>query len=44
MREEILSILEKNSKIDLNELAVLIGTTTENVFNEITSMENEGVI
>ena len=44
MREEILSILEKNSKIDLNELAVLLGTTTENVFNEITSMENEGVI
>ena len=44
MREEILSILEKNSKIDLKELAVLLGTTVENVFNEITSMENEGII
>lgn len=44
MREEILSILEKNSKIDLNELAVLLGTTSENVFNEIAAMEKEGVI
>ena len=44
MREGILSILEKNSKIDLNELAVLLGTTGENVFNEITAMEKEGVI
>lgn len=44
MREEILSILEKNSKIDLKELAVLLGTTSENVFNEITAMEKEGVI
>ena len=44
MREEILSLLEKNSKIDINELAVLLGTTAENVFNEITAMENEGII
>ena len=44
MREEILSLLEKNSKIDINELAVLLGTTAENVFNEITTMENEGII
>lgn len=44
MREEILSLLEKNSKIDINELAVLLGTTDENVFNEITAMENEGII
>ena len=44
MREEILSILEKNSKIDLKELAVLLGTTVENVFNEITTMENDGII
>ena len=44
MREQILSILEKNSKIDIHELAILLGTTDETVFNEITSMEKEGVI
>jgi DNA-binding Lrp family transcriptional regulator len=44
MREEILSVLEKNSKIDIKELAILLGTNEETVFNEITDMENEGVI
>lgn len=44
MREEILSILEKNSKIDIKELAVMLGTNEETVFNEITDMEREGII
>lgn len=44
MREEILSVLEKNSKIDIKEIAIMLGTTEENVFNEITAMENEGII
>ena len=44
MREEILSIIEKNSKIDLKEIAVMLGTNEETVFNEITAMENEGII
>lgn len=44
MREEILSVLEKNSKIDIKELAIMLGESEENVFNEITAMENEGII
>ena len=44
MREEILSVLEKNSKIDIKELAVILGENEETVFNEITAMENEGII
>ena len=44
MREEILSVLEKNSKIDIKELAVMLGTNEETVFNEITDMEREGII
>ncbi|MGN0013834.1 MAG: Lrp/AsnC family transcriptional regulator [Candidatus Gastranaerophilaceae bacterium] len=44
MREEILSVLEKNSKIDIKEIAIMLGETEESVFNEITAMENEGII
>ncbi len=44
MREEILSVLEKNSKTDLKDLAVMLGTNVETVFNEITTMEKEGII
>ena len=44
MREEILSVLEKNSKTDLKDLAVMLGTNVETVFNEITTMEREGII
>ena len=31
MREELLSIIEKNSRIGLNELAVLLGQKEEDV-------------
>ncbi|MBQ8459278.1 Lrp/AsnC family transcriptional regulator [bacterium] len=44
MREELLSIIEKNSRIDFKELAVLLGATEEEVFNEITALEKEGII
>ncbi len=44
MREEILSILEKNSRIDLKELAVMIGKDEIEVINEIAKMEQEGII
>ena len=33
MRDELLSILEKNSRIDFNELAILLGTTEEKIYN-----------
>ena len=44
MREEILSLIEKNSRIDLNELAVMIGKSQVEVVNEIAQMEKEGII
>ena len=44
MREEILSVIEKNSRIDLKELAVLVGQSEVDVINEIAQMEKEGVI
>ena len=42
MRNEILSALEKNSKIDTKELAVLLGKNEVDIINEITKMEEEG--
>ena len=44
MREELLSILEKNSRIDFKELAVMLGQTESVVLDEITKMEKDGVI
>src|SRR5574344_705410 len=44
MREELLSIIEKNSRIAFDELAVLLGTTEEKVMNELNALEKEGVI
>ena len=44
MRDEILTVLEKNSRIDLKELAVLLGKTEIDVINEIAALEKEGVI
>lgn len=44
MREELLSVLEKNSRIDLKELAVLLGKEEIDVANEIKKLEEEGII
>ena len=44
MREAILAILEKNSKIDVADLAALLGATEIEVANEIADMEKERVI
>lgn len=44
MREQILSIIEKNSRIDLKELAIILGTTEIDVLNEMEKMEQEGII
>ena len=44
MREKILSIIEKNSRIDISELAVILGIPEIDVANEIKKMEEEGVI
>ena len=44
MRERILSIIEKNSRIDLRELAVIMGEPEIEVANELKKMEEEGII
>ncbi len=44
MREELLSILERNSRIPFDELAVLLGKSEEEVMNELNALEAEGVI
>lgn len=44
MREELLAYIEKNSRVDLKELAVLLGVEEIDVVNEMAALENEGVI
>ena len=44
MREELLALLEKNSRIGINELAVLLGREEIDVANEIKKLEEERVI
>ncbi|HPF30111.1 MAG TPA: Lrp/AsnC family transcriptional regulator [Lachnospiraceae bacterium] len=44
MREEILSAIEKNSRVDSEELAIRLGMTEEAVVSEMNKMEEEGVI
>ena len=44
MREKILGIIEKNSRIDIAELAVILGTDEIEVANELKAMEEERVI
>ena len=44
MREKILTIIERDSRIDLKELAVLLGADEIDIINEIAAMEAEGII
>lgn len=44
MREKILWMLEKNSRIDLKDLAIMLGTDETVVANEIADMEKENII
>lgn len=44
MREELLAIIEKNSRIDLKELAVILGVEEIDVVNELAALETEGII
>ncbi|MBR5657922.1 MAG: Lrp/AsnC family transcriptional regulator [Lachnospiraceae bacterium] len=44
MREKILSVMEKNSRIDLHDLALMLGTDEVTVANEIADMEKEHII
>lgn len=44
MREKILTVIEKNSRIDLRDLAILLGESEAAIANEIADMEKEGII
>lgn len=44
MREKILAILEKNARIDIKDLAILLGESEVAVANEIADMEKEHII
>ena len=44
LRKQILLYLEKHSRVDLGELAVLLGTDEVTVANEISSMERAKII
>lgn len=44
MRKEILKMLQTNSRIDLGELAVMLGTDEATVANEVAEMEKEKII
>ena len=44
MREKILTFIEKNSRVDLNELAVMLGVDEAAVINELAAMEKERII
>ena len=42
MRESILSVLEKNSRIDIRELAIILGCKEIDVANEIAYLNKLG--
>ena len=44
MREKILAVIEKNSRIDIRDLAILLGESEVAVANEIADMEKENII
>jgi DNA-binding Lrp family transcriptional regulator len=44
MRDQILTFIEKNSRVNLQELAVMLGSDEVTVANEISKMEQEQVI
>lgn len=44
MREKILTFIEKNSRVDLKELAIVLGADEVVVLNEMQKMEEENII
>lgn len=43
-RDELLTLIEKNSRIDVHELSVLLGMEEAEVANTLSSLEADGVI
>ena len=44
LREAILTTIEKNSRIDIGELAIRLGTEEVEVANTLEALEKEGII
>ena len=44
LRDQLLRLLENNSKLSSQDLAVMLGATVEEVANEISVLEQEHVI
>ena len=44
MRHEILRMLENNSRIDLHDLAIMLGTDESVVLEEIEKREKWGIV
>ena len=44
MREKILTFIEKNSRIDLKDLAIMLGVEVATVLDELKAMEDEHII
>lgn len=44
LKERILTVIEKNSRIDLAELAVMLGTEETDVANALQELEDDGII
>jgi DNA-binding Lrp family transcriptional regulator len=44
MREKILNLIEKNSRIDLKDMAVMLGVSEIDLANELADMEKEKII
>ena len=43
-KDELLTLIEKNSRIDVHELSVLLGMEEAEVANTLTDLEAEGII
>ena len=44
LKERILTIIEKNSRINLKELAIMLGTEEVEIANALAEMEADGII
>ena len=44
LREKILTYIEKNSRVDLADLAIMLGVDEATVMNELEAMEKERII
>ena len=44
LKERILTIIEKNSRIGLHDIAIMLGTEEDEVASALLEMENDGII